>query len=51
MQTLDEMRTLDEEEYMRIMREEFQACGLNISHIYNSEGGDGQGFGSAGNQA
>src|SRR5713101_6711697 len=29
--TLEEMCALNEEEYMRIMREEFQACGLNIS--------------------
>ena len=43
------MCMLEEDEYMRIMREEFQARGLNISRIYNSEGGDGQGFGSAGN--
>ena len=43
------MHALDEEEYMQIMREEFQAHGLNISRIYNSEGGERQDFGSAGN--
>src|SRR5713101_8163278 len=29
--TLEEMRMLEEDEYMKIMREEFQARGLNIS--------------------